>query len=376
MNSYHFPRLPSNQPAVKLQPVRVKTVADQAVKRETVPGSKINVEVAEDIGVLADPELLIRTFGNLLRNAVRYAGELRAGSRSAPNASEDLVKIHMRDCGPGVPDDPSESSSRPCDAWSIVSAWAANTEGCRYVTPATSSPSRMRDVTPASAASVVMPSNVSPGPSPYMGCEVVEAPGAVEAEVLGELHAADDLVPRHPLLRDIETETHVVTRRAGRAGSTRSSRRAAGTPAIPPSAGRPVRAVVSACSASISTGVPAGLGEQLRLARALHRDEPPRGLVDRRLADREQAVVRQDHGLVAAERVRDALALLEVEHDAGVVVEQRVVAVERARVLGERIERPAQATTTPCRAPSARARPRPRRAARRGSASGWRTPPG
>ncbi len=64
---------------------------------------------------------------------------------------------------------PSESSSRPCDAWSIVSAWAANTEGCRYVTPATSSPRRMRDVTPASAASVVMPSNVSPGPSPYIG---------------------------------------------------------------------------------------------------------------------------------------------------------------------------------------------------------------
>jgi len=37
---------------------------------------------------------------------------------------------------------------------------------------------------------------------------VIEAPGAVEAEVLGELHAAHDLVPRHPLLRDIETETH------------------------------------------------------------------------------------------------------------------------------------------------------------------------
>ncbi len=64
---------------------------------------------------------------------------------------------------------PSESSSRPCEAWSMVRAWAANIEGCRYVTPATSSPSRMRDVTPVSAASVVMPSNVSPGPSPYMG---------------------------------------------------------------------------------------------------------------------------------------------------------------------------------------------------------------
>ncbi len=37
---------------------------------------------------------------------------------------------------------------------------------------------------------------------------MIEAPGAVEAEVLGELHAADQLVPRHPLLRYIEAETH------------------------------------------------------------------------------------------------------------------------------------------------------------------------
>jgi hypothetical protein len=75
------------------------------------------------------------------------------------------------------------------------------------------------------------------------------------------------------------------------------------------------------------------------LARALHRDEPPCGLVDRRLTDREQAVVRQDHGLVPRERLREALAFLEVVHDAGVVVEHSMVAVERARILGERVER-------------------------------------
>ena len=85
-----------------------------------------------------------------------------------------------------------------------------------------------------------------------------------------------------------------------------------------------------------------GFGEQLGLAGALHRDEPPGRLVDRRRADGQQAVVRQDGRLVVAERVRDALALLDVEHDAGVVVEHGVVAVERARVLGERVERAAQ----------------------------------
>ena len=103
---------------------------------------------------------------------------------------------------------PSESSSRPCEAWSIVRAWAANTDGCRYVTPATSSPSRMRDVMPGERGERRHAFEGLARSFAVHGLEVVEAPGAVEAEVLGELHAADDLVPRHPLLRDIETESH------------------------------------------------------------------------------------------------------------------------------------------------------------------------
>ena len=64
---------------------------------------------------------------------------------------------------------PIASSSRPWLAWSTVTAWAASTDGCRYVTPVTSRPSRIREVADASAASVVIPSKQLPGPSPYMG---------------------------------------------------------------------------------------------------------------------------------------------------------------------------------------------------------------
>jgi hypothetical protein len=52
--------------------------------------------------------------------------------------------------------------------------------------------------------------------------EVVEAPGPVEAEVLGELHAGDDLVPRHPLLCDVQSETHRRIRRHGDAAHSSS----------------------------------------------------------------------------------------------------------------------------------------------------------
>ena len=53
-------------------------------------------------------------------------------------------------------------------------------------------------------------------------------------------------------------------------------------------------------------------------------------------------MVAQDDRLVLAQGVADALALLDVEHHAGVVVEQGVVAVERARVLGQRVEQATQ----------------------------------
>src|SRR5207244_11462205 len=74
------------------------------------------------------------------------------------------------------------------------------------------------------------------------------------------------------------------------------------------------------------------LGHELGLARALHGDEPPGGLVDA-VPDSEQTVVAQDHRLALTERVGDPLAVLEVEHGAGVVVEERLVAVGGARVL-------------------------------------------
>ncbi len=41
------------------------------------------------------------------------------------------------------------------------------------------------------------------------GLEVIEAPCTVEAEILGEADPPDQLIPGHPLLRDIEPEPHV-----------------------------------------------------------------------------------------------------------------------------------------------------------------------
>ena len=129
--------------------------------------------------------------------------------------------------------------------------------------PVTSRPSRTRSVSPLSAASVVLPSKHSPGPVAVHGLEVVEAPHAVEAELLGEARPRRDLRPRHPLLRDVESELH-----AGRAITPRDAVPAAtvaacGSPCCPtftatrsrstrcsPTSTRPAASTSTGCSAT------------------------------------------------------------------------------------------------------------------------------
>src|SRR5947207_1034756 len=83
-----------------------------------------------------------------------------------------------------------------------------------------------------------------------------------------------------------------------------------------------------------------GLGQQLDGARPVHGDEPEGGLVDRP-AHGEQPVVAEDDGLAPPQGMGDALGLVEVEDDAGVIVEQGMVLIERAGILGDRVEQAA-----------------------------------
>ena len=53
-------------------------------------------------------------------------------------------------------------------------------------------------------------------------------------------------------------------------------------------------------------------------------------------------MVREDQSLARTQGMGQPLALFEVEHDAGVIVEHGMVAVERTGVLGQGVEWTAQ----------------------------------
>jgi two-component system sensor histidine kinase CpxA len=86
-----------------LKPVALSPVVQRAVSHQ-VPGSApIQVGIAPGLAVIAYEPYLLRAISNLLRNALRYAGE---DGPIAVTARRDggQVLLTVSDCGPGLPE--------------------------------------------------------------------------------------------------------------------------------------------------------------------------------------------------------------------------------------------------------------------------------
>jgi signal transduction histidine kinase len=88
----------------KLQSVELAPLVERVAKREGDDDVEIKIEVPEGLNVTADPDLLSRAIGNLLRNAVRYASHAGPIKLSASREGEKIC-IEVTDQGPGVPDE-------------------------------------------------------------------------------------------------------------------------------------------------------------------------------------------------------------------------------------------------------------------------------
>jgi two-component system sensor histidine kinase CpxA len=96
-----FSRAEMNSDAVKLKRILLLPVIEAAVKREETPAVEIDVRIEPETRVLASEELLTRAIANLLRNAVKYAGEAGPITVSAVEKNGQ-VAISVKDLGPGV----------------------------------------------------------------------------------------------------------------------------------------------------------------------------------------------------------------------------------------------------------------------------------
>lgn len=89
---------------IQLQPVPLIGIVDEVLRREATPEISPQVEVPGHLAALAEPELLKRALANLVRNAIRYAGQAGPITVSA-SGHRERVTLTVSDCGPGVPEE-------------------------------------------------------------------------------------------------------------------------------------------------------------------------------------------------------------------------------------------------------------------------------
>ncbi len=97
-----FSRAEINPGKIELVATELFPVISRVIQREGKAAVQIMSEVEPGTTVVADSELLTRALANIVRNAVRYAGEYGPIYVTARN-ERDMVSIEVRDSGPGVP---------------------------------------------------------------------------------------------------------------------------------------------------------------------------------------------------------------------------------------------------------------------------------
>jgi two-component system sensor histidine kinase CpxA len=89
---------------VELRPVVLSDLCARVIAREGQEKSGIQVNVVPGLKVLGDPDLLARALANVLRNAIRYAGEAGPIVISTAIRGEEVC-VSIADSGPGVPEE-------------------------------------------------------------------------------------------------------------------------------------------------------------------------------------------------------------------------------------------------------------------------------
>lgn len=107
-----FSRAEMDTAKVILKTIELLPVFQRAVQRESIPTTEIITKIDPKIRVVADPELLARALANIIRNAVKYAGNAGPIHVSAKRKG-NYIKIEVKDSGPGVPDDLVEQLFEP-----------------------------------------------------------------------------------------------------------------------------------------------------------------------------------------------------------------------------------------------------------------------
>lgn len=107
-----FSRAQMNASATPLTRVNLADAVRRVLAREASDKTLIETHIEERTEVMAHPEYLFRSLANVVRNAIRYAGESGPIVVSA-SEKDGVVSITVADNGPGIPEAELEGVFKP-----------------------------------------------------------------------------------------------------------------------------------------------------------------------------------------------------------------------------------------------------------------------
>ncbi len=107
-----FSKAQINAGGAQLTEVNVADTVSRVLQREASEHAHIETHIGSNLAVMADGEYLFRSIANLVRNAVRYAGDAGPITVSASNGN-GMVSIVVADHGPGLPESELEHIFKP-----------------------------------------------------------------------------------------------------------------------------------------------------------------------------------------------------------------------------------------------------------------------
>ena len=77
--------------SIDLDPVNLREIIDRVMEREGAKNSTVKISVNKEVSVTANAQRLSLALGNLLRNAIQYAGDAGPINVSAQRENEKLT---------------------------------------------------------------------------------------------------------------------------------------------------------------------------------------------------------------------------------------------------------------------------------------------
>ncbi len=90
-------------PEIALDRILLDEVVATVIAREAGPARDVRSAVPQNLWARANRDLLERALANVIRNAIRYAGEAGPITVSATRHQQQII-LSVADCGPGLPD--------------------------------------------------------------------------------------------------------------------------------------------------------------------------------------------------------------------------------------------------------------------------------